>query len=111
MASKQIYRVRFLNQDKVYEVYAGRVYQGDMFGFIVIEDLRFGERSGVVVDPSEERLAEEFRGVRQTYIPMHACIRIDAVEKEGPARITPVSDKVSPFPSPIYTPRGGKDPG
>ena len=111
MANKQLYRVRFLNQDKVYEVYAGKVYQGELFGFIVIEDLRFGERSGVVVDPAEEKLADEFRGVRQTFVPMHACIRIDAVEKEGPGKILPLGDKVSSFPSPIYTPGGGKDPG
>ena len=39
MAAKPIYRVVFLNQGKVYEVYARRVSQtGALFGFVEIDD-------------------------------------------------------------------------
>ena len=72
MASKPIYRVVFLNQGKVYEVYARRVSQtGSLFGFVEIEELVFDARKGIVVDPSEERLRLEFAGVKRTYLPMH----------------------------------------
>lgn len=103
---KNIYRVNFINQGKVYEVFARSVYQGDLYGFVVIEQLIFGERSTVVVDPGEERLKNEFQSVRRSFVPMHAIIRIDEVEKEGPARIHELGDRVTPFP-PAYPPAGG----
>lgn len=107
MAHKSIYRVMFINQGKVYEVFARQVYQADLYGFVVIEELVFGGRTSVVVDPSEERLKSEFECVKRSFIPMHAVIRIDEVEKEGVAKITDLDTKVAQFPSPVYTPGGG----
>jgi hypothetical protein len=104
---KQIYKIIFLNQGKVYEIYAKNVSQGGLFGFVEVEGLLFGEKSTVVVDPSEEALQQEFSGVDRTYVPMHAVIRIDQVEKRGVSSIHPVSDsasKVTPLPTPIYAP-------
>lgn len=85
--SRQIYRVIFHNQGQIYEVYASEVYQGDLYGFIEVEEFLFGERAQMVVDPSEERLKNEFADVKRSHIPMHAVIRIDEVEKEGVAKI------------------------
>ncbi|MBP1687906.1 MAG: hypothetical protein H6Q33_4049 [Deltaproteobacteria bacterium] len=108
MASKKrIYKVVFANQGKVYEVYAKSVSQGTLFGFVEVEGLLFGEKTTVVVDPSEEALQREFSGVERTYIPLHAVIRIDEVEKRGCSKIHPVADgggKVTPLPTTIYTP-------
>ena len=42
---KRLYRVVFLNQGKVYEIFARIVAQGGLFGFVEIEDLVFGEKS------------------------------------------------------------------
>ena len=86
--AESIYKVIFLNQNQVYEVYAKHVYQSDMYGFIEIEAFVFGERSQMIVDPTEERLKNEFAAVSRSYIPMHALIRIDEVEKEGVAKIS-----------------------
>ena len=69
-----------------------------------IGDIVFGEKTTVVVDPSEEHLKSEFHGVRRTYIPMHAVVRIDEVEKEGVATISK-GDNIAPFPLQII-PRG-----
>ena len=80
---KPTYRIIFHNQGKVYELYSHTVCQGDLFGFIEIGDIIFGERSAVLIDPSEERLKTEFGGVSRTCIPMHAVIRIDQVDKQG----------------------------
>ena len=44
MASSHIFKIMFVNQGKVYEVYARKVSQGRLFGFIDIEELVFGER-------------------------------------------------------------------
>ena len=104
---KRIYRVIFSNHGQVYEVYAKSVSQGSLFGFVEVEGLIFGEKSNLVVDPSEESLQREFSGVERTYIPLHTVVRIDEVEKRGSSKIHAVpesSDKVTPLPTPIYTP-------
>lgn len=109
MAEKLLYKVVFFNQGKVYEVYARSVSQGNLFGFIEIEQLVFGERSGVLVDPGEERIKSEFSGVTRSYLPMHAIIRIDQVEKQGVSKISSADSNVTPFPQPMYAPgdKGG----
>jgi hypothetical protein len=108
MAAKRIYRVVFLNQGKVYEVYARNVSQtGALFGFVEVEELVFDARKGVVVDPSEERLRIEFDGVKKTYIPMHYVLRIDEVDKHGTSKILAAEGgNVAQFPMPLYTPQG-----
>ncbi|MEE8118828.1 MAG: DUF1820 family protein [Gammaproteobacteria bacterium] len=105
MAKRQIYRVTFLNQGKVYEIYARKISQSGFFGFIEIEELVFGNRSTVVVDPSEEKLKSEFSDVKRSHIPMHAIVRIDEVAKQGIAKISDAdSSNVAQFPVPVYTP-------
>jgi hypothetical protein len=109
MSEQRLYRVAFFNQGEIYEIYARQVAQGGLYGFVEVEDLVFGERSQIVVDPTEERLQQEFDGVKRFYIPMHSVVRIDEVEKQGKGRITEAGkedNKVAKFPVPIYTPKG-----
>ena len=109
MAASHIYKVVFVNQGKVYEIYARKVGHGPLFGFVEVEELIFGERSQVVVDPSEERIKAEFEGVKRTYLPMHSVLRIDEVRKSGVSKVSAVEGtNVTQFPFPVYTPR---DPG
>ncbi len=56
MAEKNLYRIVFMSQGHVYEIYAREVGQGALFGFVEVEQLVFGERTTVVVDPSEEKI-------------------------------------------------------
>jgi len=111
MASKPVYKVIFVNQGQIYEVFACAIYQSEMYGFIEVEEFVFGERSQVVVDPSEEKLKAEFADVKRSYIPMHAIVRIDEVEKEGAATINDFkgSDKVAQFPYGGFMPKPGSD--
>ncbi|MEW5250124.1 DUF1820 family protein [Microbulbifer sp. 2201CG32-9] len=102
-----IYKVIFHNQNQVYELYARAIYQSDMYGFIEVEEFVFGEKSQLVVDPSEEKLKTEFASVTRSYIPMHSIVRIDEVEKEGTGKIVEVKgEKVAqfPFPAPMRPP-------
>lgn len=108
MASKHIYKIQFMNQGKVYEIFARSVRQGELFGFLEVEKLIFGERTTVVVDPSEERIKNEFSGVRRTFIPLHAVIRIDEVEKQGVSKISKLEGNIAHFPMPVYAPGGDK---
>jgi len=110
MPKQRIYRIKFINQGKVYEVYANHVGASDMLGFIEISHLQFGEKSSVVLDPGEESLKNEFKRVKRSYIPMHAVIRIDEVEKLGHAKITEATEEskgnVTAFPMLASTPDG-----
>lgn len=106
MAASHIFKVVFANQGKVYEIYARKVSHGAIFGFIEVEELVFGERSAVVVDPSEERIKAEFEGVKRTYLPMHSVLRIDEVRKQGVSKVSALEggSNVTAFPMPMYTP-------
>jgi hypothetical protein len=107
VSKETIYRVSFVSQGEVYEIYARNVSQGGLFGFIEIEELVFGERSKLLIDSSEERLKTEFEGVRRTYVPLHSVLRVDEVEKAGRGRITSGEGKVATFPMAIM-PHGKK---
>ena len=108
MASQHIYKVLFVNQGKVYEVYARKVGHGTLFGFVEIEELVFGERAGVVLDPSEERIKGEFDSVKCTMLPMHSILRIDEVRKQGVSKISALegTSNVAQFPTGIFPPTG-----
>ena len=100
MKERKIYRISFYNRGNIYELHAHSIQQGDMYAFLEVEGIIFGERSSVVVDPAEERLKSEFQGVRRTYIPLQSVIRIDEVEREGSNKIIEgaTAGTVMPFP-------------
>ncbi|WP_193072723.1 DUF1820 family protein [Pseudomonas sp. FME51] len=83
-----IFRVIFLNQGQVYELYARQIFQSELWGFLEIEELVFGERSQMLVDPGEEKLKNQFEGVNRSFIPAHSIVRIDEVERVGQAKIS-----------------------
>ena len=104
-----IFRITFINQGKVYQLHAESVHQADMYGFVTIAGLIFGETTSIVVDPSEEKLQSEFEGVKKVTIPMHSIIRIDEVEKRGQNKILDLdaNTNVTAFPSGFYSPDKG----
>ncbi|MFO7602786.1 MAG: DUF1820 family protein [Gammaproteobacteria bacterium] len=110
MASKTLFKVSFINQGKIYEIFARQIAQSSMYGFVEVEELVFGEKTSLVVDPSEERLKDEFAGVKRTYIPMHSVIRIDEVEKRGAAKILSLEGEPASLGtlSPTYLAGAGK---
>jgi hypothetical protein len=102
MTDDKIFRISFYNQGDIYELYAHEIHQGSMYAFLEIEGIIFGERSTIVVDPTEERLKTEFEGVSRTYIPLQAVIRIDEVDREGSNKIIAADSQkgnIMPFPS------------
>lgn len=102
---KKLFRVYFTSEGKAYEIYARKVDGSEMPGFVQVEELVFGERTSVVVDPGDEALRKEFAGVTKLHLPYHAVSRIDEVEKSGPGRVlampggTGDSPPGGPFPS------------
>lgn len=107
--AKSIFRVIFHNQGNIYELYAREVSQNEFYAFVEVGDIIFGERSKLVLDPSEEHLKSQFAGVKRTLIPLHSIVRIDEVDKEGKNKILATGQergKVTPFPVPMGPPKG-----
>ncbi len=109
---KRIYKVRFVCQDKIYEIYANSVGASSMLGFIEISELVFGEGNTLVLDPAEESLKNEFAQVKRTFIPMHSVIRIDEVAKRGTAKVieSDPDNNVTRVPFPMFNPPGKPNP-
>jgi len=102
--ARTVYRISFLNQGEVYEIFARSVGQGPLFGFVEVGEILFGERTQLLIDSSEERLKTEFDGVKRTHIPLHAILRIDEVDRPGGGRIRSGNGTVSAFPTPLIPP-------
>lgn len=101
--AQTLYKVSFLNHGKVYELYARRVANGDLWGFVDVSELEFDVRAGVVVDPTEERLQAEFGDTRVLHLPMQSVLRVEQVERRGKAAIRDAAtgeQVVTPFPVP-----------
>ena len=101
--TKTLYKVTFLNAGRIYELYAQRVSASALWGFTEIADLVFDVNAGVVVDPTEERLRDEFGGTRALHLPMQSIVRIEEVEKKGQSAIRDAATGetvVTPFPMP-----------
>ncbi|HEX6833772.1 MAG TPA: DUF1820 family protein [Rudaea sp.] len=105
---KKLYKVTFISLGKTLELYARHVGSSALWGFTEVGDLVFDEGGSVVVDPTEERLREEFKDTRMLHLPIQSIVRVEEVEKRGPLAIRDAvsGEKVTPFP--IAPPRVGK---
>ena len=98
---KHLYKVTFLNQGKTYELYARRVSASGLWGYTEVAELVFEPAgAGLVVDPTEERLRDEFKDTRVLHLPMHAVVRVEEVERRGTLAIrdSASGEKITPFP-------------
>lgn len=105
MAKEKLYRVAFLNHGKVYELFCGGVCTSGLLGFVEVSGLMFAEKDSIVVDPTEEKMRDEFEGVEVLHLPMHSVLRVEEVRKKGQAiiRDRESGEKVTPFPIPPGT--------
>lgn len=102
MPTRKLYKIVFHNSGKVYELYARHIASSELWGFTTVSGLEFGTRDGILVDPTEEKLREEFADTRALHLPMQAIVRIEEVSNRGTAAIRDGSsgEKVVPLPMP-----------
>jgi hypothetical protein len=100
MAGKKLFRVAFLHHGKVYELYCTGVVSSNLWGFVEISGMVFDSADALVVDPTEEKLRDEFENVSVLHVPMHSVLRVEEVRKRGQAviRDRESGEKVTPFP-------------
>ena len=105
---KPLYKVTFLNHGKVYELYARHVGGSSLWGFTEVGELVFDLHEGLVVDPTEERLRDEFGTTKVLHLPMQSIVRVEEVERKGQSAIRDAATGekvVTPFPFPAKPPR------
>jgi hypothetical protein len=98
MKKSNVYKIKFIQLGEIYEVFARHIYQSEMYGFIEVEEYIFNRDKQLVVDPTSEKLKNEFLNVERSYIPLNSIVRIDEVDELGEAKITENKGQVSPFP-------------
>ena len=110
---KKLYKVTFLSQGRTLELYARHVETSALWGFTQIGDLDFAHSESKVIDPTEEKLRDEFKDTKMLHLPMHCIVRIEEVEKRGTLSIRDaqsgekiVPDVIRPFP--IMPPRSNR---
>lgn len=95
-----IYRVQYKTDEARYDLYVRHVYPADMHGFICLEGFLFREQQLRIIDPRNEKLAQEFANVTTAFVPYHQITRIDQVSQAGESRIAENSGggKIRRFP-------------
>lgn len=105
---KKLYKITFFNAGKIYELYARKIISSDIWGFTEISELVFDVNEGLVVDPTEERLRDEFSNTKILHLPMQSIVRIEEVDRKGQLAIrdaTTGEKVVMPFPMPTKSGR------
>ena len=98
-----LYKVTYHNHTNVNEVYARKDAASGLWGFTEVAELVFDVHEGLVVDPTEERLRDEFGNTKVLHLPMQSIIRVEEVERKGQSAIRDAATGekvVTPFPMP-----------
>lgn len=108
MSKQPLYKVTFHNLGKIYEIYARHVASSALWGFTEVGELVFDVNDGVLIDPTEERLRDEFSGTKLLHLPMQSIVRVEEVDHKGKLAIRDAATGekvVMPFPMPGKPPR------
>jgi len=100
MTNKNLFKLTFLNHGKVYELYSRSVSSSNLWGFLEVRELVFEEGDGLVIDPTEEKLRDEFDLTQVLHLPIQSVLKVEEVKKRGQAviRDRKSGEKVTPFP-------------
>lgn len=103
MSKSKLYKITLLSQGKSIELYARHVASSALWGFTEVGELVFDSPGeALVVDPTEERLRDEFKDTTMLHVPIQAIVRIEEVVRRGPMAIRDATsgDRIVPFPMP-----------
>lgn len=81
-----IYRIVFVQQEEVKEIYTQYISEETLVGFIEADTLLAVDQSSMVINPKE---------VKRCYIPLHNIIRIDEISYQNGCEI---KDNISRLP-------------
>ncbi|TDR20558.1 DUF1820 family protein [Marinicella litoralis] len=85
-----LYRINYINQNQVYELYAKQIVTDSLLGFMSISGILFDLSEGVVIDPIEEQLKHEFKDVEVLHIPLAHVLKVEEVKHKKSCKIKPL---------------------
>jgi hypothetical protein len=100
-STKKLFKITFLSEGKTLELYARHVASSALWGFTEVGDIVFDQQEAVVIDPTEERLREEFGNTHVLHLPIQCIVRVEEVQKREPLVIRDAASGekvVTPFP-------------
>lgn len=100
MTDNKLYKIVFLNNGQVYELFSEGVTSSGLWGFVEVSGLVFETSDGLVIDPTEEKMRQEFEHANVLHLPIQSVLRVEEVEKRGQCLIRDrkSGEKVTPFP-------------
>lgn len=82
-----LYRINYINQNQVYELYAKQIVTDKLFGFISISEILFDLKASVLIDPIEEQLKNEFKDVEVLHVPLSQVLKVEEVKHKKSCKI------------------------
>ena len=82
-----IYRINYINQNQVYELYAERIATDALLGFMSISSILFDLKDAIVIDPVEEQLKTEFKDVEVLHVPITHILKVEEVKQKKSCKI------------------------
>ena len=100
MTEKPLYKIIFLVKYNDAGLYSEGVTSSGLFGFVEVSNLVFESGDALVVDPTEEKLRQEFENAKVLHLPIQSVLRVEEVDKRGQCiiRDRKSGEKVTPFP-------------
>ena len=86
MSNETLYRVVFMQGEEECYLHALHVIEDSLAGFIELDELVFQSNQTGVTFSQDEKMSQQFKGVRGTYLPVNKVIRIDVLELVKPLR-------------------------
>jgi hypothetical protein len=83
----KLYRVNYINQNQVYEIYARQISTEQLLGFMSLSGIVFDHRDQVVIDPVEEQLKAEFSDVEVLHVPIQQVLKAEQVKTKKSCKI------------------------
>ncbi|MBZ4672767.1 MAG: hypothetical protein JG762_997 [Deferribacteraceae bacterium] len=79
--SDKYFKIQFIDAKKeILTFYAKSVNPSSYIGLIEVSNILFMD-SEILINPEDEKVRKEFKGVKRTFLPLSAIVRIDEVEE------------------------------
>ena len=62
------------------ELYAEKVTNSDIFGFVEVSDIVFIDSSELIITPEDDKVRKIFKNITRTLIPLASVARIDEIQ-------------------------------
>jgi len=74
-----VFRVIMQNNEQIFELYAKKLYESELWDLVVVEDFVFDDNPPIPFAEIEAKIGIKLTGVTRSYIPINSIVRIDEI--------------------------------